>query len=40
MGEADLKRIEILGEKLDKYIRTYKLNENLEKQLIWKEPVG
>lgn len=38
MGEGDLKKIEILGEKLADHIKTYKLNENIEKQLIWKQP--
>ena len=40
MGESDLSKIGIIGEKLVDHIRTYKLNDNLEKQLIWKEPVG
>lgn len=40
MGESDLSKIGIIGEKLEDHIRTYKLNDNLEKQLIWKEPVG
>lgn len=40
MGEGDLNKIEILGEKVGDHIRTYKLNDNIEKQLIWKEPVG
>ncbi len=40
MGETDLKKIEIIGEKVEDHIRTYKLNDNIEKQLIWKQPVG
>lgn len=40
MGEGNLSKIEILGNPLKDHIRTYKLNDNLEKQLIWKQPVG
>lgn len=39
MGEADLKKIEVVGPVLQEHIKTYKLAKNLEKQLIWKEPV-
>lgn len=40
MGEGDLEKIRIIGEKMEDHIHTYKLNDNIEKQLIWKEPVG
>ena len=37
-GEADLNKIEIIGEKISDHIRTYKLSDNIEKQLIWMKP--
>ena len=37
MGEADLNKIEIIGERLSAHIRNYELNKNYEKQLIWKQ---
>jgi uncharacterized protein (DUF362 family) len=40
MGEAELNKIEIIGEKVEDHKRTYKLNDNVEKQLVWKEPAG
>jgi uncharacterized protein (DUF362 family) len=36
MGEADLRKIEIVGERLADHIRNYKLSDNYEKQLVWK----
>jgi uncharacterized protein (DUF362 family) len=38
LGEADLNKIEIIGENWRNHIRTYKLNDNIEKQLIWMKP--
>jgi uncharacterized protein (DUF362 family) len=38
MGEADLKKIEIVGEPLARYIKSYQLAPNIEKQLIWMKP--
>jgi uncharacterized protein (DUF362 family) len=40
MGEGDLDKIEIIGEDLRDHIKPYKLNDNIEKQLIWKHPAG
>jgi uncharacterized protein (DUF362 family) len=40
MGEGDLNKIQVLGEKVEDHTRKYKLNDNIEKQLIWKQPVG
>lgn len=40
MGEADLNKIEIIGEKVEDHKKSYKLSDSIEKQLIWKEPVG
>jgi uncharacterized protein (DUF362 family) len=40
MGEGDLNKIQVLGEKVEDHTRTYKLNDNIEKQLIWRQPVG
>ena len=40
LGEGDLTKIEIIGERLENHIRSYELNKNIEKQLIWKQPAG
>jgi len=40
MGEGDLTKIEIIGEQLKDHIKSYNLNDNIEKQLIWKTPPG
>ena len=39
LGQFDLSKIEIIGEKLANHIRTYKLSRNLEKQLQWQTPL-
>jgi uncharacterized protein (DUF362 family) len=39
MGQFDLDKIEIVGEKLADYIRTYQLSRNIEKQLQWQSPL-
>jgi len=39
MGIGDLNKIEIIGETLSNHIKHYKLNDNIEKQLIWMNPV-
>ncbi len=38
LGQADLKKIEILGEPLDRHIKSYTLAKNIDKQLIWMTP--
>jgi uncharacterized protein (DUF362 family) len=38
MGVDDLNRIEIIGEKLSDHIKQYKLNKNIDKQLVWMHP--
>jgi uncharacterized protein (DUF362 family) len=38
LGTADLKRIQIIGEPIDKHIIKYKLSDNFKDQLIWKNP--
>jgi len=38
LGNADLKRIEIVGETINDHIRQYKLPDNFEKQLVWMKP--
>ena len=40
MGVGDLNKIEIIGETLAKHIRQYKLSDNIEKQLVWMNPVS
>jgi uncharacterized protein (DUF362 family) len=37
-GVADLSRIEIVGEQIKDHIRTYKLSDSLEQQLLWMNP--
>jgi len=39
-GVADLNKIEIVGESLSRHKRIYKLNDNLNEQLIWMNPVS
>ncbi len=39
LGIADMSRIEIIGEPVKNHIRSYKLNDNVDKQLIWMTPV-
>jgi len=38
LGEPDLNKIEIIGERLSDHIKSYKLHENIENQLIWMKP--
>lgn len=39
MGVGDLNKIGIIGETLDGHIKHYKLNDNIDKQLVWMKPV-
>lgn len=39
MGEADLKKIAIVGDALEGHVKTYKLAKNIEQQLIWQNPI-
>jgi len=39
LGIADMNRIEIIGEAVKDHTKTYKLNNNVDKQLIWMIPV-
>ncbi|MBK9389306.1 MAG: DUF362 domain-containing protein [Bacteroidetes bacterium] len=39
IGEADLSKIEIVGEKISDHIKKYKLHDNIEQQLMWMKPV-
>jgi uncharacterized protein (DUF362 family) len=39
-GIADLSKIEIIGENIKDHIKQYKLHENIEKQLIWRQSAG
>jgi uncharacterized protein (DUF362 family) len=38
-GIADLNKIEIIGETISNHIKTYKLNDNINSQLVWMNPV-
>ena len=40
LGVSDLSKIEIIGEKLTNHIKTYKLSDNIDAQMIWKEKVS
>jgi len=39
LGQFDLNKIEIVGEKLSNHIRPYQLSRNIEKQLQWQTPL-
>ena len=39
LGQADLKKIEVVGEPVARHIKTYKLADNIEAQMIWRKPV-
>jgi uncharacterized protein (DUF362 family) len=39
LGETDLNKIEVIGPALKDHIKSYKLAENIDQQLIWKQPV-
>lgn len=39
MGQADLGKIEILGEKISDHIRSYRLSDNIDRQLTWLTPL-
>jgi uncharacterized protein (DUF362 family) len=39
MGQFDMNKIEIIGEQLAKHVRTYKLPNNLDRQLQWMTPL-
>jgi uncharacterized protein (DUF362 family) len=37
-GTADLNKIEIIGEQINNHKRSYKLNSNIDEQLVWMKP--
>jgi len=39
MGQYDINKIEIIGEKLTDFIKPYKLSRNAEKHMQWKTPL-
>ena len=38
LGEADLNKIELVGENIMDHKKSYKLPDNFESQLIWMNP--
>jgi len=40
LGEGDLKKIEIVGEPIARHVKSYKLANNIEQQLMWMKPPG
>ena len=40
LGIADLSQIEIIGENLSNHIKSYKLRDNIDAQMIWMSPAG
>jgi uncharacterized protein (DUF362 family) len=40
MGVSDLSKIQIIGEKIEDHKKTYKLNDNINEQLIWMQRVS
>ena len=39
MGQYDINKIEVIGEKVTNHIKTYKMSRNFEKQLQWLTPI-
>jgi len=39
MGEADLSKIEVIGEPIARHVTPYKLADNIEQQLTWMQPL-
>ena len=37
-GQADLDRIEVLGEPVARHVRSYKLHDKVDRQLLWRTP--
>lgn len=40
LGQAELSQIEVVGASLKDHIRTYKLANNIDQQLVWMKPAG
>ena len=40
MGQFDINKIEVIGEKVANHIKTYKLSRNYDKQLQWMTPLS
>jgi uncharacterized protein (DUF362 family) len=40
LGQGDLSRIEVVGERIADQIKPYKLSDNIEKQLVWMKPAS
>jgi uncharacterized protein (DUF362 family) len=38
LGQGDLSRIEIVGDRIADHIKPYKLSDNIEQQLVWMKP--
>jgi uncharacterized protein (DUF362 family) len=38
LGDPDLSKIEIIGESIQNHIKTYKLSNNINSQIIWMQP--
>jgi uncharacterized protein (DUF362 family) len=39
-GTADIAKIKIIGEPLANHVKQYRLSDNIEKQLVWMNPVS
>lgn len=39
LGDPDLSKIEIVGESISDHIKSYKLSDNIDSQLVWMQPV-
>jgi uncharacterized protein (DUF362 family) len=39
-GEASIDRMEVLGERVADHVRTYRLADNIDKQLEWMKPLA
>ena len=39
LGQADLTKIEVLGEKIENHVKKYRLSPSIQQQLQWKQPL-
>ncbi len=38
MGQADLEKIDLVGEPIARHVRTYKLHDKIQRQMMWQSP--
>ncbi len=40
LGQGDLARVEVVGERIADHVKTYKLSDNIDQQLVWMKPTA